>query len=51
MRHLARLPLVRHARYLYYRWQLDNHIVFAASYYVGTADADAWLTAIWRGEA
>lgn len=49
---LRRLPGIRHCRYWWHRWQLDNHYGLAESYYVaGTGDDDAHLTAIWRGEA
>ena len=53
---LLRLPGIRHVRWWWYRWKVNDHYsMWLSMGYVPTRDHvdsdEQWLDAIWRGDA
>jgi hypothetical protein len=50
---MHRFPIVRHLRYLYYRWRHDHHtLAFGDAYWTPASVTDeAHLADIWHGRA
>lgn len=50
---MTRLPIIRHVRYFWLRWRVNQHYAFYRSLGMLPVNADsdyAVLDAIWRGE-
>ncbi len=47
---MPRWPLIRHLRYLVWRWYLDRWWSYRAAYWLPHGDTERYLAAVWRGE-